>query len=50
MASREFAGLEEFIKYTAERPGFWAVFEREVLQLRWRKPYERVLDLSRGVQ
>jgi acetyl-CoA synthetase len=34
MASREFAGLEEFINYTAERPEFWAVFEREVLRLR----------------
>jgi Acyl-coenzyme A synthetases/AMP-(fatty) acid ligases len=50
MASREFAGLEEFINYTAERPEFWAVFEREVLRLRWRRPYERALDLSRGVQ
>jgi acetyl-CoA synthetase len=50
MASREFAGLEKFINYTAERPEFWAVFEREVLRLRWRRPYERVLDLSRGVQ
>jgi acetyl-CoA synthetase len=50
MESRGFAGLEEFINYTAERPEFWAVFEREVLRLRWRRPYERVLDLSRGVQ
>jgi hypothetical protein len=31
MESRGFAGLEESINQTAERPEFWAVFEREVL-------------------
>jgi len=46
MASRGFAGLEEFIDYTAERPEFWAVFEREVLRLRWRRPCTRPLFLK----
>ncbi len=43
--SRGFAGLE-FINYTAERPEFWAVFEREVLRLRWRRPRTRPLSLK----
>jgi hypothetical protein len=46
MESRGFAGLEEFINCTAERPEFWAVFERKVLRLRWRKPCTRPLFLK----
>jgi hypothetical protein len=46
MQSRGFAGLEEFINYTAEMPEFWAVFEREVLRLRWRKLCTRLLFLK----
>ncbi len=46
MESRGFTGLEEFINQTAERPEFWAVFEREVLRLRWRRPCTRPLFLK----
>jgi Acyl-coenzyme A synthetases/AMP-(fatty) acid ligases len=50
MTSRGFVRLEDFINYTAEKPEFWALFEREVLKLRWYRPYDEVVDMSRGVQ
>ncbi len=50
MSSMGFSILDEFINYTADRHEFWSVFEKEILRLQWRRPYEKVVDLSRGVQ
>lgn len=42
--------LDDFIRYTYEKPEeFWGSFEK-LIGLRWIKPYEKVLDLSKGVQ
>lgn len=42
--------LDDFIKFTYQRPKeFWSWFERRI-GLRWIKPYHTVLDISRGRQ
>jgi len=41
--------LEAFLEYTYTGD-FWFWFESHVLGLRWARRYEKVLDLSRGVQ
>lgn len=43
--------MDDFIKYTYERPEeFWGDFVDSVLGMKWAKKYEKVLDLSKGVQ
>ncbi|MEL9991528.1 MAG: AMP-binding protein [Thermoproteus sp.] len=51
MSTYGLRSLDDFIAYTYDRPEeFWKSFEREVLKLKWAEGYQKVLDLSRGVQ
>ncbi|MEM0173679.1 MAG: AMP-binding protein [Sulfolobaceae archaeon] len=48
MIERNLTNLEEFIKYSYSRPeSFWREF-LDTINLKFQKPYSKVLDLSRG--
>lgn len=49
MTEKGFSTLEQFIRYTYERPEFWEDFVK-LIGLKFSKPYEKVLDLSKGKQ
>lgn len=49
MTEKGFSTLEQFIRYTYERPEFWEDFVK-LIELKFSKPYEKVLDLSKGKQ
>lgn len=51
IASRGLKNLDDFIRFTYEQPEqFWGDFVDNVLAVRWARRYDKVLDLSRGVQ
>jgi acetyl-CoA synthetase len=49
MTEKGFSTLEQFIRYTYERPEFWEDLVK-LIGLKFSKPYEKVLDLSKGKQ